>query len=296
MNPDALQDIALRALRAFQDALPPGLRAAFERLEGRAHVLSARPPGYFLHPLALPILELPAWAGAEGEGLRAAVEAAALGYLHVRAQDDLLDEAAGDAGEVMLLADALLLAHVDALRAACPDPALRPLILSRWQAYQEAMLLERALKRGACALDEAAEQQLHDRSLPMLLPPAAALLARGQGARIRQLEILLRLLAAAHQLQMDLIDVEKDAAQPGANLAVARLGGAADRHALRRRLLSEGGLDRLFAEVDARFAELSAAAGGAWPGLAEHAERRRRGALEMKQRMLAAYFKALLGG
>ncbi|MCB9763069.1 MAG: hypothetical protein H6739_24930 [Alphaproteobacteria bacterium] len=183
MIPDAqLQAHAVAALVAFAEVLPPALRGAWDRFQERAPITNAAPPGYFLHPLALPVLQLPAWVGealaragrpVPEARVRAAVCAAAFGYAHVRAQDDWLDEGRGDGAEVMLLSEALMVEHMAWLSAVTPmRGAFRKEVARRWRGYQEAMLVERAVHAGHRPLDAEAEAVLRGRSMPMLLPAA----------------------------------------------------------------------------------------------------------------------------
>ncbi len=59
----ALQQRADRALRGWAGGLGPSLAAAFDEVAARLGLLGTSDPGYFLHPLALPVLQLPVWLG-----------------------------------------------------------------------------------------------------------------------------------------------------------------------------------------------------------------------------------------
>src|SRR5215212_1975178 len=108
-----------RHLRTGLDILPPGVRDSFEVLLRERCLLTPDPAPYF-QPLGHPLFELPVWVSSrladEGISLPEKVLSdvlgvSALGYLHVRAQDDWLDGGSG--------ADPTLVALSEALMALC---------------------------------------------------------------------------------------------------------------------------------------------------------------------------------
>ncbi len=79
-------------------ALPPRLAAEWADLQVALGLWGEDRPPYFLHPMALPVLQLPAWlrlslpAEGRAEGAAATAGASAMaGYLHVRIRDDAFD-------------------------------------------------------------------------------------------------------------------------------------------------------------------------------------------------------------
>jgi hypothetical protein len=261
MDPAQRQAFVLDWLLVFRGGLGPHLRGAFDALDARLALTADRAPGYFLHPLALPVLDLPAWTAAacaragrplSDESVHDAVLAAAAGYLHVRVQDDLLDEGEGAAAPAMLLAEALLLGHQDRLRrvvgASAPFWAAADRL---WLAYGEAMLLEHAHFAGDGVPDAAAFERVLDRSRPLVLPPLAVLDAAGRAERAADLHALVDHLVRAHQLYTDLLDVEKDLRHGNRTWLVRRFAPSGEPAALRRRLYLEGGFDEVVAEVAA---------------------------------------------
>jgi hypothetical protein len=254
-------------LRAFRDGLGPILGRAFDGLADRLELRGAGAAAYFDHPLALPVLELPSWAAdlARSRGVEvpsaaveSAVAAAAFGYLHVRVEDDLLDEGTGEGPETLLLSHALFSAHLAELGRAAPpgSRAFWDLVSATWRGYAEAMALERRLQSGLDEWTEERFERVLDRTMPLALPPAALLAAAGLEVDLPALLDLARHVARAHQLHVDLVDVEKDAANGNRTWIGQRLGATAGQDALRRRLFAGGGLDALAGEV---FAGLAAA-------------------------------------
>jgi hypothetical protein len=154
------------------------------------------------------------------------IEAAATGYLHVRVQDDLMDEGVGEAGPAMLLAEALFLRHQTLLARLVPlGSGFWSRFQTRWLAYNEAMLLEQHLHRSGGVTDAASFDQVLQRSWPLSLPAAAvlALAAVPDGA---ELDKALHLFTKG-----------------------GRDGGERDARELRRRLMLGGGVDEVVAEI-----------------------------------------------
>lgn len=297
--------LARERLLAFRGRLGATIGAAFDRLAARLALFSEAPPGYFLHPLALPILELPLDAAqlARERGapvpdrdVEAALASAALGYLHVRVEDDLQDEGIGDGPETLQLAGSLLAGHQAALGALVPrGSAFWDLYESTWLGYGEAMALERRLHDGELAWTEARFDEVLRRSAPLVLPPAAVLAAAGLDDRVPALESLCRQLARAHQLHVDLVDVEKDVANGNATWVGARLGAAAGPGALARSLFFEGGLDLVTDEVLRGLdAASESGAGLGLPGVGRWIERRRGLVSSMREEAFRVLFEGLV--
>lgn len=298
----ALQAEVLGRLGGWARDLGPPLATAWQALAARLRLDEGR--GYFLHPLALPVLQLPAWVAAGHPAVAArgvdavvqAAEAAAAGYLHVRIQDDLLDEGVGGDPAGTMLGEALAARH-HRLALGLGGPAHAAVHEARWLAYADAMAFEATL-RGPHAppLDAAAFTRLLRRTSPLVLP-AAALAAPSWPAAVPVLDAIVGHLARSHQLFTDAVDVEKDLRNGNPTWVQVRLGLAAGPAALRRRLVLEGGLDLVVGEA---LAELDAAEALAdslpLPGLGPWAAARRAVMERARQDVFRALFTALLGG
>jgi len=276
----AVSDVSLQAevldrLEVAAGRMGPRLGGAWTRLSSRLR-LNDRQPGYFLHPLAFPILQLPTWAaqragGALPEAAALAAdsrEAAAAGYLHVRVQDDWMDEGIEEGAATALLSDALLTRHQRLLVGVAGDrPAFWERFEAAWLRYAEAMLLERALHDGEATYDQAAFDVVMDRSRPLALPPAAIWIHSGLDALLPALDDYVSHLSTSHQLFTDLIDAERDLAAGNLTWVIRRMGisdeGAEDPEAslqqLRRALYLEGGFDAVMREARGRLEQAAEA-------------------------------------
>ncbi|WP_437572577.1 geranylgeranyl pyrophosphate synthase [Sorangium sp. So ce542] len=335
-----LEAEVLRRLASFRGRLAGELGALFDELAARLRLFEGEPgEGYFSHPAALPVLELPLWVvtrpggpapGADA-GSRAIpplavelAEAAAVGYLHVRIEDDLLDEGVGEPGAAVLLSGALFARHQALLARSLPGGSpFWDLFEEVWLGYDEAMLLERRLHRGAGPRDAATFRRVLARSRPLVLPAAAALFALSQAERLAALEEFVAALAAAHQLFVDLLHAEKDRALGNATYVLARLGaqveardagrprpdgaapaGGEPRHdpagrgaaALRAQLFARGGFDAILEEARCELARAEGAAGAlGLPEAARFCRERARYMTEIQRRVFRAFFGALAG-
>lgn len=299
---------ALDALDAWGAGLAAPLREAWAGLAEGLRLREGR--GYFLHPLALPVIQLPLWLAAgrppitDGR-VSAAIHAAVAGYLHVRVQDDLLDEGRGldrrSDGRALMLAEALLARHHRLLVEASEGSAgLAALAEERWTAYAQAMALEVELvgDEARAPIDEAVFERLLDRSAPLLLPPAALLaprLASGPG-ELADLTELCRELARSHQLFTDAIDAERDLRNGNRSFVLDRLGAADGVGRVRQRLYAEGGLDAVMAEAHAALDRaMEAAARLGLSGARPWADARRQTMEQVRQRAFEGFFRSLLG-
>lgn len=257
------------ALRRLRERLGPTLQPHFDSLLSEQRVMREGPHPFFFHPRSLPVAALPVWigrlaraAGAPLEEARvmAAVEAAAVGYLHVRLQDDLIDEGRGHPGSTMLLAEALMIRHQRLLVEVGPGPGFWDLFEEVWLTYDEAMLFEAALNQADGVADRVAFQRVLGRSLPLLLPPAAVLTAAGMDEALGALTSFVEGAVAAHQLYVDVLDAEKDLENGNRTWIISRFDLDGTVGGLRRRLLVGGGLDEIAAEVGAHLDRCEAAA------------------------------------
>ncbi|WP_437591898.1 geranylgeranyl pyrophosphate synthase [Sorangium sp. So ce1000] len=334
----SLEAEVLRRLASFRSRLRSELGALFDELAARLRLFEGEPgEGYFSHPMALPVLELPLWVATRLGGPEPArdagspalpplavdlAEAAAVGYLHVRLEDDLLDEGVGEPGATVLLSGALFAHHQALLARSLPaGSAFWGLFEEVWLGYGEAMLLERRLHRGAGPRDVAAFRQVLARSRPLVLPAAAALFALSQAEHLAALEQFVSALVAAHQLFADLLHAEKDrafgnttyvlsriwalgeedAAQPSGAVVPDSSGPCRDPEvrsamALRVRLFARGGFDAILEEARCELARAEVAAGAL--GLVEAARfcrEREQYMVAIQRRVFVAFFSALAG-
>ena len=300
--PEGVEDAVLARLAALRGRLGPELGGAFDRLAARLRLFEGRAgEGYFSHPTALPVLELPVWivghlarcgaAAPPGRALNLA-EAAAAGYLRVRIEDDWFDEGVGEPGEAAMLAQALFARH-----GALLAPELRAggefwaLFEEVWLGYGEAMLLERRLHRGEAPHDAEAFRRVLARSRPLVLPAAAALFAAGRPEDLGALERVVEALAAAHQLFTDLLHAQRDRAQGNTTHVLFRLGarGGGDAAALGAALFAGGGFDAIMGDARAELsrAQLAASELDA-PELTRFLERRGQWMTEIQTRIILA--------
>jgi hypothetical protein len=305
--PQAAGDAGGRVAAAVERcrlALLPNQRSAFDRMAQRLELTGDSGASYFLAARALPVTQLPTWccalAGRRGRGLAVDApdqlcESAVAGYLHVRLQDDLLDEGVGRPVEVMLLAEALLVRHLYLLGEVAGEGAgLRQLVADRWRHYGDAMLLESQVHAGTLPCDTATFLRLLDRSRPLVLPGAAALAAAGLGAEMGPLDDYVGHLVDGHQRFHDLQDAERDLRE-GRQTLVTRRYGDGGGAAMRRRLVLEGGFDGTVAE--ARTALEAAASSAAALGLDEavaDAEGRIEAMAASQRAVFERLFRALL--
>ncbi len=303
-----LQSAVLDRLTRLRGRLGPRLAGALDRLAGRLLLGRGGGPGYFLHPLALPILQLPAWVAAlpggafPPEAVIDAAEASAVGYLHVRVQDDLIDEGVSEGAATLLLSDALYTRHQRLLAGIAGDhEGFWAQYEEVWLGYAEAMLLERALHDREAPYDRAAFRQVLDRSRPLVLPAAAVLARKGRHTLAGLVEDYVEGLTAAHQLFTDLVDAEKDLASGNHTWVVQRYSAGPEEapaaSTLRRRLYLEGGFDEVMAEVEEALegARRAARALGAPPACEAFLDRRQAVMERVRQQAFKALFVRLTG-
>ncbi len=300
MQAPALRAAIRQRLATWGQGLGPTLQAAWSVLWQRLHL----DDDYFGHPLALPVLELPLWLH-EGDvrvrlrGVAAmldAAESAAAGYLHVRIQDDLVDEgtAAGDVGQLML-AEALVARHQRlCMQLAGAAPAFADLFEERWSAYAEAMALDAVLAATDGRLDDATATTLLQRTGPLVLP-AAALAAPVAPDALVPLDRIVALLARSHQLFTDAVDVDKDLRHGNQSLVLARMGADLGPEQVRRALYLEGGLDAIYADARDDLETARALVGQAGvPGLSDWLDQRLATMAQVRNDAFATLFSSLI--
>ncbi len=285
----ALADAVQERIDGWATALPPLLGAEWQALVAR---LGGRLDRYFLHPLAHPLLQLPGWATGQPE--LDAAESAACGYLHVRIQDDLFDEGVGQAPGPLLLSDALRSRHLLLLTRAAGTPEVLDQAAVDWEAYGEAMLLERQLQDGAVPWSEARWRQVLDRSMPLALPVVAAARGRGRDGSAEAIRGLIRALVEAHQWLLDLVDVVKDTRHDNRTWLLHELDRQRGDQGRAAWLVAQG-CDQVLARIDGLLARADDAGRGLGVvGLAPWIERRRALGHQVKRELVASYLRQLL--
>lgn len=300
MHTAELQAEVFERIDTWAAELPPPLDRAWLELRARLRLDEGR--GYFLHPLALPVLQLPAWlarshpaVAARGEeAVLDAAEAAAVGYLHVRIQDDLQDEGIGGGAEQRMLSEALATRHHRlALGLGGSSAAYCRLHEARWLGYAGAMALEASLDAPLDQLDPALFDRLLQRTGPLVLPPAA-LAAPAWPDALAPLDRLVAHLARSHQLFTDAVDVEKDLCSGNPTWVQVRMGLGQGAAAMRKRLYAQGGLDELVAEARAELhLALDVGRELGLPGLEPWTRAREAVMEQTRQQVFARFFEAL---
>jgi hypothetical protein len=208
-----------RHLHEARDLMRPAVRGSFDGVLRERSLLTSDPAPYF-GPLGHPLFELPVWVAsrldAEGTGipeevLSRVLGVSALGYLHVRAQDDWLDGASREDPALVALAEALL---------ALSTRLLAPVVGSSdrfWTfyaevvtAYAESLVAAEALRRRATPVGRSDFEQLLVQSRPLVIPAAALLARADRWELLPALEEFVFAATAASQLVNDLTDVFRD--------------------------------------------------------------------------------------
>jgi signal transduction histidine kinase len=228
------------------------------------------------------------------------VEAAAVGYLHIRVEDDWFDEAISEPSTVMMLAEALFTRAQTLLAREVPQSAFWELFEEVQLGYTEAMLFEHRLQRSEETYDAVAFQKVLARSRPLVLPPAAVLFLAGLAEDVEALERFSAALVAGHQLLADLLDAKKDRGNGLMTHVLWRLDGGPrdDREAneLRTALFSWDVFDAVISDALAEVARARQVADAlAMPEAARFCEERMRFTTELHARVLQAFFSDVSG-
>ena len=221
------------------------------------------------HPLGQPIVQLPFWSAEIVSGDREIArsmlddlaEAAVVGYLHVRIQDDLIDEGTWPVEEAVLLAEALLIRHVALLaHHAGKSKGFWSYFQRKGWDYCDAMLLERRLLRPTSTYGEEEFDLVLRRSAALIIPSALVLDEADRWDLIPHLETLVWHMVRSGQLIDDLIDVAGDLDRGNHTWVVRRMGGGDGREALLQRLGLEGGFDEIVDDINRDLDAATAAA------------------------------------
>lgn len=262
---EELEASVSQSIERFRGKLGPRVTGAFDELDRRIHLTEREGPGYFFAEMALPIAQFPLWTAhfaarnsprreefsrwSDG-ALSSIVESAVMGYLHVRVQDDLIDEGMGRPDEAMLLAEAFFTRHQSMLaRAVGDDERFWEFFEQSWMRYGEAMLVEALLHEQGGVSDEASFNAVIERSLPLAIPVVAVLTRASLWDRVDGCRTFVWLLVRAHQIFHDLLDAERDFAEGRETYVLSLLGAPQERETLHRELFINGGFDRIAAKA-----------------------------------------------
>ena len=212
-----------------------------------------------LNPLGQPVAQLPYWTaeivGNESEIANSMLddlaEAAIVGYLHVRVQDDLIDEGGWPVEQAVLLSEALLIRHVSLLarHAGASTPFWSYFERKGWD-YCEATLIERRLLDPGSTYEEEEFDSVLRRSMALIIPSAVVLDRAGRWDLIGPWEELVGHVVRSGQLIDDLVDAADDLDRGNHTWVVRRMGGSDGRIALLNRLGLEGGFDEIVDDIN----------------------------------------------
>lgn len=267
------------------------------------YVIGADGGGPHLNVLGHPLFELPVWLdGAIGDGaelgrdeLADICESSLCGYLSVRAEDDYFDGHWDDPHAAMMVSGLFRARHQSLLGPLISDRRFWVRFESLWQAYGEAMLLERALHDRAASYGAEEFDLVLNRSQPLEIPGCAVLSIKGRWDSASRLAELVKHLTRATQLFDDFVDAPEDLAAGNFTWMVRRLGGLEGGKALRRGMIEMG--DRVAAEANSeldRALEIAEALGIG--ELAPWAAERKRVMNRAAERMYQTLFENLGGG
>ena len=208
-----------RHLFEAREMMPPSLRESFERMLGERSLLTPDLAPYF-GPLGHPLFELPVWVadrlGGEGidipeTALSDVLGVSALGYLHVRAQDDWFDAPSREDPSLVALAESLMaLCNRLLVPVVGPSPRFWAFYAEVLNAYAESLLRSEALRTSVTPVGRTDFEQVLAQSRPLVLPSAALLDRAGQWQLLPALEEFVFTATAASQLVNDLTDVYRD--------------------------------------------------------------------------------------
>jgi len=246
---------------------------------------------YFTHPLALPVLQLPCWVGADGVDptvVAAAQASAVAGYLHARLLDDWMDGDAAHTRTDLLAASFLMALHIEYLVEA-GGPGMPALGTARWGAFSRAMLEETHQRTEGRGQTPDTYARSLDRSRAMVLPALAV--ARHRGGLDHAVCSAVDAIVDAHQRLTDTLDLERDHASGLSTLARTALrlddGPAAP--------FQDGRLDAWFAEIE-QLHTTAARFEPTMPGIGAWVATRQRLAESVQKRLWMGFLKGWLGG
>lgn len=197
--------------------------------------------GALFDPLGHPVVVLGSWISRRSPDstLLDIAESSLCGYLHVRLQDDLLDDEIGPTDAVLLLGDSLLTRHLGLLARSVASADFWDMLEVLWANYAEAMLFERSLPQSPLSRQERDFDRLLDRSMPLAIPGLAVLALEDRWHESEAVMRMTRSIVRSGQLVTDLIDAPNDLAAGRMTWMVSRLGGTDGATSLRRGMISQ---------------------------------------------------------
>ncbi len=229
-----------------------GARAS-DLMARHGYAIDADGGGPHLNVLGHPLFQLPLWladamGGVDRSVLLDICESSLCGYLSVRVEDDYFDGHWGEPGAAMMLSSMFRVRHQVLLSSLVRDRRFWMRFETLWQAYGEAMLLERRLHDPGRQYGADEFDIVLNRSQPLEIPGDAVLSIAGHWDRASALSRLVRYLTKATQLFDDFIDAPDDLAARNFTWVVRRLGGLESETALRRGMISR--CDEIVADAE----------------------------------------------
>lgn len=275
-------------------------KLAAHLLDRHGYVIGSDGGGPHLNVLGHPLFELPIWldratadSGELGrDTLLDICESSLCGYLSVRAEDDYFDGDWDDARGAMMLSGFFRARHHALLAPLVSDRRFWLRSESLWQAYGEAMLLERSFHEADMHYGPEEFERVLDRSQPLEIPCNAVLSIKGCPDTTGQLAELVRHLTRATQLFDDFVDAPDDLAAGNFTWMVRRLGGLEGGRSLRRGMIAW--CDQVGAEAgEALDRGVDIATNLGIVELTEWVEARKQVMEQASKRMYEALFKSL---
>lgn len=257
-------DARLRELRTQLDV---DLQPACDALFARRHLLGDDITPY-VNPLAQPVFTIVNWAQDVAALPQSTVvdlmESSILGYLVVRIHDDWMDEGLGDPSNNLLLANRFAVRHQRRIAETVGGSReYWDLHEHVWANYGNAMAFEQRCLAPPHAYTDSDFERVLDRSQPLVLPLAAALVVGGRLDLLPVAGQLVRHTTMAAQLFNDVRDATDDVAR-GQHTWVARQLGSLKGAGEVRVKLMRGGLTTMLekARQEMKMAEILAMAHG----------------------------------
>lgn len=293
---EALRDALTKRLDAFSDRLGRHQQLHLDSLLERRRYLTA--DNALFDPLGHPVVVIGSWVSRTTDPLRDAgldvAESSLMGYLHVRLQDDHLDDGTASSDAVMMLGDALFARHSALLARHVSSAVFWGAFEQLWVDYGESMLLERQLQGSGTVRTAATFEQLLDRSRPLAIPGLAVLAMEDRESETEHLMNLVSGIVRSGQLVTDLIDAPTDLAAGRHTWIVERLGGRRGAAVLRRSMVRE--FDAITSEASTALETAAAAAVELGADVATRwIDERRQRLIELQTTFFGEMFSPLLG-
>jgi hypothetical protein len=206
-------------LSTARSNMPPRVRRAFDRLVRKYGLLTSDLDPYF-DVLGHPLFELPVWvtdrlrtAGIDTpeQQLADVLGISALGYFHVRAQDDWLDAASRQDPTLVGLAEALLAScHRLLVSTVGTSGRFWDFYAEVLNSYAESLLQTDELRTSGARISRETFERLLAQCRPLVIPSAALLDRADCWQLLPRLEEFVFTASAAGQLVNDLTDLYRD--------------------------------------------------------------------------------------